>query len=83
MLVAPAMNTFMWHQRVTAQHLQTLRDRGVRVVPPVSKLLACGDTGVGAMASVADIVQAAADRLDEYRRAARAAAAEGKPQFVP
>ena len=27
-LVAPAMNTFMWHQRVTGQHLATLETRG-------------------------------------------------------
>jgi phosphopantothenoylcysteine decarboxylase len=34
------------------------RAKGLRVVPPVSKLLACGDLGVGAMASVPDIVGA-------------------------
>ena len=32
------------------------RCKGLRVVPPVSKELACGDLGVGAMASVLDIV---------------------------
>jgi phosphopantothenoylcysteine decarboxylase len=31
----------------------------LRIVPPVTKTLACGDTGVGAMAAVEDIVQAA------------------------
>lgn len=34
------------------------RCKGLRVVPPVSKELACGDIGVGAMGSVADIVAA-------------------------
>jgi phosphopantothenoylcysteine decarboxylase len=34
------------------------RCKGLRVVPPVSKALACGDVGVGAMAAVADIVAA-------------------------
>jgi phosphopantothenoylcysteine decarboxylase len=34
------------------------RCKGLRVVPPVSKELACGDIGVGAMGSVADIVTA-------------------------
>lgn len=34
------------------------RCRGLRVVPPVSKALACGDVGVGAMATVPDIVAA-------------------------
>jgi phosphopantothenoylcysteine decarboxylase len=36
---------------------------GLRVVPPVSKQLACGDTGIGAMAAVADIAATVADVL--------------------
>ena len=35
----------------------------VTVIPPVSKRLACGDVGVGAMASVDDIVAAVAEAL--------------------
>lgn len=34
------------------------RCKGLRVVPPVSKQLACGDVGVGAMAAVPDVVAA-------------------------
>jgi phosphopantothenoylcysteine decarboxylase len=34
------------------------RCKGLRVVPPVSKRLACGDVGVGAMAEIRDIVEA-------------------------
>ena len=82
-LVAPAMNTFMWHQRVTATHLEALEARGVHVVPPICKKLACGDTGLGAMAEVPDIVEAALGRLREHAAAEAAAAAEGKPEFVP
>ena len=65
-LVAPAMNTFMWHQRVTGEHLATLRARGVRVAPPISKKLACGDEGVGAMADVADVVELAVGLLRDH-----------------
>jgi phosphopantothenoylcysteine decarboxylase len=36
------------------------RARGLRIVGPQTKLLACGDTGLGAMADVADLVAAAA-----------------------
>ena len=54
-LVAPSMNTYMWHQRITQQHLETLRQRGVAVVEPICKTLACGDTGIGAMAEVETI----------------------------
>lgn len=55
-VVAPAMNTLMWESVFTEKHLQTLRELGVVVVPPVCKTLACGDVGLGAMAPVKDIV---------------------------
>jgi len=35
----------------------------LRIVPPVSKRLACGDVGVGAMADVSKIVQAVCDHV--------------------
>lgn len=56
MIVAPAMNTFMWNHPATKPALDVLETWGVQIVPPVVKTLACGDTGVGAMASVPDIV---------------------------
>ena len=83
-LVAPAMNTFMWHQKITGTHLQTLEARGVTVVPPISKLLACGDVGVGAMAEVRDVAAAALAALRAHVAAeTRALGAEGKPKFRP
>jgi phosphopantothenoylcysteine decarboxylase len=60
MLVAPAMNTVMWTHPVTAGHLETLGRWNVGIIPPVSKTLACGDVGVGAMASVPEIAAAVA-----------------------
>ncbi|MFO0852483.1 MAG: flavoprotein [Gemmataceae bacterium] len=39
------------------------RAAGLRVVPPISKRLACGDVGVGAMAEVPEVVAAAADQI--------------------
>ena len=81
LIVAPAMNTFMWSQRVTAEHLATLRRRGVQVVAPVVKMLACGDTGMGAMASVEDVVAAAVAALRDYSRKVEQASAQGKPPF--
>ncbi|KAF5840899.1 flavo protein [Dunaliella salina] len=59
MLVAPAMNTCMWSGPFTAAHLTTLYDMGMAILPPISKRLACGDTGVGAMAEPASIAEAA------------------------
>ncbi len=57
MFIAPAMNTAMWEHPITETHLSTLRSWGVKVINPVVKTLACGDKGVGAMASRVDIVQ--------------------------
>jgi phosphopantothenoylcysteine decarboxylase len=52
-VLVPAMNTLMWEHPATARHLrQIAEDVGpsLRVVPPVSKRLACDDVGPGAMA---------------------------------
>lgn len=66
-VLAPAMNTVMWDHPLTKQHLQTLMGDESRagalyanavLVEPISKVLACGDVGKGAMASVDDIVRA-------------------------
>jgi phosphopantothenoylcysteine decarboxylase len=57
LIVCPAMNTAMWAHPVTRTTLARLRGFGYEVVDPVSKTLACGDVGVGAMAEVADIAR--------------------------
>ncbi|KAF6265635.1 flavin mononucleotide-binding protein 3 [Scenedesmus sp. NREL 46B-D3] len=58
LLVAPAMNTFMWESPFTVQHLTSIRQLGVTVIDPVSKKLACGDVGAGAMAAPESIAAA-------------------------
>jgi phosphopantothenoylcysteine decarboxylase len=63
LLIAPAMNDAMWAHPATAEHTAKLKSWGVRVVEPVEKKLACGDTGVGGLAAVADIVRALRDAL--------------------
>lgn len=57
-VVAPAMNTVMWWNPPTHTQLDTIARWGATVVKPVSKELACGDTGVGAMADIDDVVKA-------------------------
>eukprot|EP00897_Mesotaenium_endlicherianum_P005532 jgi/Mesen1/5006/ME000025S04402 len=54
-LAAPAMNTLMWDSPFTARHLASLEELGFQVIPTVSKKLACGDVGNGAMAEPASI----------------------------
>ena len=54
--VAPAMNTFMWSNPLTEKHFMSIDELGITLLPPVSKKLACGDSGTGAMADPSDIL---------------------------
>ncbi|CAM1304668.1 PPCDC (predicted) [Pycnogonum litorale] len=58
LLFCPAMNTYMWDHPLTGKHRVILAELGYREIPCTSKKLACGDVGLGAMASVTDIVSA-------------------------
>ncbi|MGD0908767.1 MAG: bifunctional phosphopantothenoylcysteine decarboxylase/phosphopantothenate--cysteine ligase CoaBC [Candidatus Acidiferrales bacterium] len=62
-VVAPAMNVNMWEHAATQENLETLRSRGVHVVPPEEGYLACGMTGAGRLASVDAIAQAVCGSL--------------------
>lgn len=45
-VACPAMNTSMWHHPLTEKHLQVLENLlNYRIIQPISKKLACGDTG--------------------------------------
>lgn len=57
LVVAPAMNTWMWGHEATRRNLAILRGRGAVVVEPGTGELACGDTGPGRMATVEEIVR--------------------------
>jgi phosphopantothenoylcysteine decarboxylase len=87
-VLAPAMNTFMWEHPLSVRHFRQLAvDAGageapaaldleslvewinqhcpwLHIVPPVNKRLACGDVGVGALASVEEIVAAVHSSLN-------------------
>lgn len=69
-IVAPTMNTAMWSHPVTAKQLAVLEDEwGVgrggwfEVLRPMEKMLACGDTGTGAMQNWEEIVRVIERRL--------------------
>ena len=62
-IVAPAMNVNMWEHAATRQNIQTLRDRGVHVVPPDEGYLACGMTGAGRLAGLESIVETVLEAL--------------------
>ena len=44
-LVAPAMNTQMWEHFFTSKHLANLESLGYKIILPIQKKLACGETG--------------------------------------
>lgn len=56
-VVAPAMNTQMWLHPFTSKHIKEIQGIGYEVIEPIVKLLACGDTGQGALAKVDTIVE--------------------------
>ncbi len=56
--LAPAMNTVMWEKPQVQAHVTTLTGRGARFIAPVAGDLACGESGVGAMASPETIAAA-------------------------
>jgi len=62
-VVAPAMNVNMWDHAATRENVETLRARGVHIVPPEEGYLACGMTGAGRLASVESIAEAVRGRL--------------------
>jgi phosphopantothenoylcysteine decarboxylase len=55
LVIAPAMNTMMWDSPFTRSQLALLEQLRVRVIQPIAKVLACGDVGKGAMATVEEI----------------------------
>jgi phosphopantothenoylcysteine decarboxylase/phosphopantothenate--cysteine ligase len=62
-VVAPAMNVNMWEHPATQQNLETLRNRGVKIVEPGSGYLACGMTGPGRLAENVAVVAAVLEAL--------------------
>ena len=57
-LIAPAMNTEMFTNRIVQENILKLKKHGVHCVEPKEGKLACGVVGRGALADVDDIVKA-------------------------
>lgn len=67
LLIAPAMNTNMYTSAANLANMELLTRRGVRFIEPESGLLACGDEGIGRLASVDVIVEAVLSSLHPIR----------------
>ena len=61
-LIAPAMNTNMYDNEIVQENIEKLRSRGYKFISPQSGILACGDEGIGKLASVESIVS----RVEQY-----------------
>jgi phosphopantothenoylcysteine decarboxylase len=65
-IVCPAMNTMMYDNVFTYMHYKTMKDLGIIIVDCISKNLACGDVGKGAMENVPKIVKIVKYIAEEY-----------------
>lgn len=68
LLVAPAMNTYMWLHPATQRNVMQIIKDGAEIIEPREGLLACGEVGAGRMAEPADIVEIIEQRLATKNR---------------
>ena len=66
-VVAPAMNVNMWEHAATQKNVETLRQRGHRIVGPDAGYLACGMTGAGRLVDPEAIAEAVGREIQRRR----------------
>jgi phosphopantothenoylcysteine decarboxylase/phosphopantothenate--cysteine ligase len=64
-LIAPAMNTNMYENKIVQNNIQKLKDLGYEFIEPDSGRLACGDVGKGKLANVDNIIDSVLNNLNE------------------
>jgi len=64
-MVAPAMNTAMWHHPATQRNVQRLEEAGVHIIEPDEGEMACGTIGPGRLNAPERIVERALEILSE------------------
>ena len=68
-IIAPAMNTNMYTNRIVQANMDKLEDLGYRFIDPSSGRLACGDKGAGKLADVDDILAFIVDFFEKESEA--------------
>ncbi|MDR2444979.1 MAG: phosphopantothenoylcysteine decarboxylase [Spirochaetaceae bacterium] len=63
-IVCPAMNTSMWENPIVQRNVEKLKTHGFFFVGPAEGVLACGDSGSGALAGVDEIVASALSLIE-------------------
>ena len=74
LLIAPAMNTYMWQNPITKKHIDAIKENhgkqpfgdGVQFLDPIEKTLMCGEMGVGAMRETVSIARHVIRVLNDY-----------------
>lgn len=61
-VLAPAMNVYMYENKATQENLEILRKRGIEVLEPNAGLLACDEVGAGRMPEAEELC----DYLDSF-----------------
>lgn len=51
-VIAPCMNTNMWENPAVEKNIETLKNRGIKVIEPDNGFLACGTNGKGRLADI-------------------------------
>lgn len=69
-IVAPAMNTFMYINPMTKKHLLMLKEDfpTLEILKPIEKVLICGDIGMGGMREWSDITENIRLKIKEIHR---------------
>ena len=62
-VIAPCMNTNMWENPATIKNIETLKERGIKVIEPETGFLACGTEGKGRLADINTIFETAKNIL--------------------
>lgn len=63
LIYCPAMNVHMYNHPITKEQLNRLQSLGYQRVNSIEKVLACGDFGIGAMATLESIVSKVIDNI--------------------
>ena len=63
LVVAPAMNEKMYHNKFTQENIKRLKDNKARIVDPIHGHLVCSDQGMGHLAENSTILKAVKSSL--------------------
>ena len=65
-LLVPAMNSLMWHNKANQKNIRLLKDRGHEFIGPKIGKLKCGEFGLGRIDDSKKIINKILSRIDNY-----------------